>query len=202
MRWAIRDGERVLPTPGAHATCPLCEGNLTAKCGSIVTHHWAHHARPDCDPWWEPVTEWHRAWQDTVPDAAQEVRVGNHRADILTRSGWVVEVQHSSIGGQEIREREQHYGRRMVWLFDARDAYDTGRLDLRSRRKNGRSYTTFRWKHPRKSLTACERVAYLDLDGDQLLRLQAIHASEKCGGWGHVVTRGTFVNWMRAEVAS
>jgi hypothetical protein len=33
---------------------------LKARCGQIVTWHWAHLAREDCDPWAEPDTVWHR----------------------------------------------------------------------------------------------------------------------------------------------
>jgi hypothetical protein len=42
------------------------------------------------------------------------------RADIVTASGVVVELQHSPISAETIAEREAFYGR-MVWVFDARE---------------------------------------------------------------------------------
>lgn len=36
---------------GERGACPMCDAEVVGKCGSIVAHHWAHVARPDCDTW-------------------------------------------------------------------------------------------------------------------------------------------------------
>ena len=100
---------------------------LPPECGKINVHHWAHHARADCDPWAEPMTEWHRGWQLAVPPERREVVIGPHRADIVTASGGVVEIQHSSVSPDVIAEREEFYGDRMAWIFDATQAAITVR---------------------------------------------------------------------------
>jgi hypothetical protein len=45
--------------------------------------------------------------------------MGPHRADVVTASGGVVELQHSPISPEVIAEREAFYGERMAWIFDA-----------------------------------------------------------------------------------
>jgi hypothetical protein len=119
MQYAILNGDRAIPAKGLRASCPQCGGEVVAKCGSIVVHHWAHLAA-DCDPWSEPMTDWHIGWQSLVPSENREVTVGAHRADIKLNDGLVVEIQHSPISAEEIREREKFY-KNMIWIFDARD---------------------------------------------------------------------------------
>lgn len=73
MQYALVDGERRLASPGSSkAACCLCEGPVRPKCGSRIVWHWAHHARPHCDPWWEPESEWHRAWKARFPESWRE----------------------------------------------------------------------------------------------------------------------------------
>src|SRR4029077_19261118 len=120
-----------------------------------------------------------------------EVIIGNHRADIVTRDGAVVELQHSTISPQEIAEREAHYGR-MWWIFDATAPSLAGRLELRPRD----GYYTFRWKHPRTSISWCERPVLLDLDGEHLLSVRKIYVSGRCGGWGHLVHADQVRGWL------
>lgn len=189
MLTAQSGGERIDPYPAGRADCPACGSAVVAKCGRIVVWHWAHESREDCDPWSEPDTEWHRAWQAEVPKACREVVIGGHRADIRTDTGVVVELQHSPIGVDEIRERENFYGKHMLWIFDAIEAFRDDRLNLR-RQTYGQ---TFRWKHPRKSLAACRRPVLLDLGDGTLLRLRKIDMSAPCGGWGTLLDRPTVV---------
>jgi hypothetical protein len=119
MQYAMKDGSRILATKGGKAQCPQCGGNVLAKCGSIMAHHWAH-LSADCDPWAEPMTDWHLGWQSLVPPENREVVMSPHRADIRLNDGLVVEIQHSPISAEEIREREKFY-KNMIWIFDARD---------------------------------------------------------------------------------
>jgi hypothetical protein len=119
VQYADVNGDRCEATPHAQGTCPLCESDVVAKCGQIVVHHWAHVSGSECDPWWEPETEWHRHWKSFA--AQTEVSIQNHRADIVTSTGLVVELQHSGISVDEIHERERCYGDRLRWLFDGTD---------------------------------------------------------------------------------
>ncbi|NDL58613.1 hypothetical protein [Phytoactinopolyspora mesophila] len=49
MRYAIHDGYRVEPTPGAKGVCPSCEGSVRAFCGQHREWHWRHKpAQPNC----------------------------------------------------------------------------------------------------------------------------------------------------------
>lgn len=90
-------GRNSEPTPGATGTCALCSGPVLAKCGQVNTWHWAHRADKDCDPWTEPLTDWHRAYQRVVPAERCEVVFGKHRADVVAATGQVLELQHSTI---------------------------------------------------------------------------------------------------------
>lgn len=156
--------------------------------------HWAHQSRDECDPWAERDTEWHREWQAVAPIERREVVIGNHRADVVTANGTVVELQHSYLAPDEISERERHYGPRMVWLFDARDAYDRDRFLPRRRRE----FDTFRWKHPRKSIAVCRRPVIPDLGYDRLFLVKKVHSTAPCGGWGHLRPRSFLVDFINA----
>jgi hypothetical protein len=112
-----------------------------------VTWHWAHQAALDCDPWFEPETEWHRSWKALASDERVEVVMGDHRADIVSREGTVVELQHSSISVEDIRARESYY-RRMVWLIDGSAFAENFRVTL-----DGDS-ARFVWAHSRPAWLA------------------------------------------------
>jgi hypothetical protein len=123
MLYANGNQGRIQATPGTQANCSCCGNELLAKCGEIKQWHWAHQAG-DCDPWYEPESEWHLGWKALRADAEQtEVTIKRdgiiHRADIVCADGTVLELQHSSISPEEIRERERFYGK-IAWLFDAR----------------------------------------------------------------------------------
>jgi competence protein CoiA len=134
MMFGMVAGERITAEPGLRGSCPHCRAEVIAKCGPINVWHWAHRAA-DCDTWTEPMTQWHIDWQSRFPDELREVTIGNHIADAQL-SGGVIEFQHSSLSADEIRERENHYGR-MLWVFDAIDAYESDRLNLRRKCKPG-----------------------------------------------------------------
>ena len=108
----------------------------------------------------------------------------------------VAELQHSCISPAEITERERFYGPSMTWIFDATAAYAAARLDIRPRRRDGRAYSTFRWKQPRKSVAACTARVLLDLGGDRLLEVRKMHPAAPCGGWGHLVSGAEVRAWL------
>ena len=213
MIWALQNEERVTAEPGGQGECPCCRGDVLAKCGSIVTWHWAHKA-DDCDTWHEPESEWHIGWKRRFPEDWQEVVVGNHRADVKTPK-LVVELQASSISAETIQEREQHY-RNMVWLLRGEDFKDNLSIrnpvgkcsqcgtreeiyaDLDGCWKCGGSiqpregYITFRWRWPRKSWWSAQMPVVIDT-GDGLLLVKKLHANTPCGGWGVWITETEFL---------
>lgn len=215
-------GSRVEATSGDRALCPVCKTDVLAKCGDLVSHHWAHVSVEDCDLWAEPDTAWHREWQSAVPRERREVVMGSHRADIVTPSGMVVELQRKALSHAEVAEREEFYGR-MIWIVDSVDPatkYAEYRkahqeawaivqsgacgleslpdepksgLDLRSKG----SHYTFRWKHPRKWVSYPAKPTYLDCGPEiGLLHLKKIHLGPPCGGWGHLKS----YEWMRSQL--
>jgi competence protein CoiA len=191
---------RVTATPRARASCPACSGEVLAKCGKIVSWHWAH-VGADCDPWSEPMTQWHLDWQAEAPPERREVIMGPHRADLVTPDGRVIELQHSSISVDDIQAREAHYGP-MAWIFDARESYkervvmgsdglpsSKRRLSLRDKG----DYVTFTWSYPRKTIAACGKSLFLDLDNKTLLAVGKIHPGTRFNGWGRLVKRENVV---------
>ena len=184
MQYALTDGIRRLAQPGTRAACPTCSGPVLAKCGSINAWHWAHEAA-DCDPWSEPESAWHLNWKRQFPEAQTEVVIGPHRADVVTPC-HVIELQHSPISPEEIREREEFY-HALIWVFDA-----SGFRDNIEFRQKG-TYYTFRWKHPRKSLWACQRPMFLDLGQEGLFRVEKLYPKVPCGGWGNPVDQREFL---------
>jgi competence protein CoiA len=124
MQFALNQcQQRIKPEPKIAGFCPSCGSSLIPKCGQILCWHWSHKTL-DCDPWYEPESEWHRNWKNLFPDDWQEVTIGNHRADVKTPHG-VVEFQASSISSTEVQEREDFYGK-MIWVVKA-DMFDLKR---------------------------------------------------------------------------
>lgn len=179
--------------PGTVGTCSLCKSAVKAKCGKIVSWHWAHEAREDCDAWSEPMTQWHLDWQETRPSEFREVVMGNHRADLVAADGTVVELQHSSIAPDEISDREAHYGR-MIWIFDIRDAFDQGRFCPRFRE----THWTFRWLHPRKTVATCTKSVFLDIGENRLFWLNKMHPEAPCGGSGQMILKNNLITTINA----
>lgn len=122
MRYAIVDDIRKEPAySGQKGSCPFCGSNVVARCGDILANHWAHVDKSDCVGCSSPMTDWHKSWQDEFPIECQEIKVGDHRADILV-GDFVIEVQHSSLPGPEIKAREAAY-KNLVWIIDVTESY-------------------------------------------------------------------------------
>jgi hypothetical protein len=123
MHYALVDDTPAEPSPRLKGNCKRCGSIMIAKCGQHKLWHWAHKSRVHCDPWWEPETEWHRAWKNLFPKDWQEVihfdPVTNekHIADVKTSHGQVIEFQHSPMKPEELRSREEFY-KNMVWVID------------------------------------------------------------------------------------
>ena len=155
MEWALVNSLRAKATEsGTVGICPGCRGEVRAKCGEIVSWHWAH-INADCDLWSEPETEWHRKWKGYFPADWQEVTKPPHRADVAGPDE-VLEIQRSGISPEEIREREQFYGC-MAWLLNGHDFWE----NLEIIKVDG-EYFQFRWKHARKTWLMASRPIFID----------------------------------------
>ena len=196
----------------------MCQEALTPKCGAIVTHHWSHKGRIDCDSWHEPETEWHRRWKSLVPKENCEVTMRKngqiHRADIRIRNDVVVELQHSSISVAEIYAREQFYGPSMLWLFDAtqvnskrtrlyfgrpkRTHYDWIQENLNLGSQIPSNLRWFHWIHPRTSaFFAKAEKTYIDTGPHGILKLLKIVDIPSGRGWCLLNHTSVFKKWLR-----
>ncbi|MCT2541086.1 competence protein CoiA [Sedimentimonas flavescens] len=123
MLTADVNGSRCRPLPGAVGSCPFCNSEMIPRCGEVRVHHWAHKSKADCDPWWEPETDWHRNWKNEFPLRWQEYLFTDHAtgerhiADVHTLAGLTVEFQHSHLEPNERRARETFY-KNMLWIVD------------------------------------------------------------------------------------
>lgn len=123
MHFSLVGGERRAAEPGLSGSCPGCGAPMVAKCGEQRLWHWAHQRARMCDDWWEPETDWHRAWKNNFDAQWQEaIRYDEasgekHIADVLTEHGLVLEFQHSALNPVERAAREAFH-RNMVWVVD------------------------------------------------------------------------------------
>jgi hypothetical protein len=123
MQYADIEGVRREAQPGLVGKCRDCGHAMVARCGPQRVWHWAHWKSKDCDPWWEPETEWHRSWKNQFPVAWQEIghtaqNGDRHRADVKTESETVLEFQYSPLSEAERVSREEFYTR-LVWVVCA-----------------------------------------------------------------------------------
>jgi hypothetical protein len=122
LPYALVDGLKTKPSKGGVGLCPVCDGELIAKCGDKNVHHWAHKGYRSCDPWWENETDWHREWKSRFPEEWREVvhqdeNGERHIADVKTSEDWVLEFQHSYIENQERSSRTNFYPK-IIWVVD------------------------------------------------------------------------------------
>lgn len=181
--YAYVDGMRALPFKNGRGVCGCCSSPVIAKCGNVRAHHWAHEARDDCDTWSEGMGPWHVSWQSLVQPHYVEYVIKPHRADILGSGDTVIELQHSPISTEAIREREAFYGN-MVWLFDATYRFAAKRFGDRC------FFTLSNTQH----IHACGKPVLLDF-GDYIVeveRLPSKRVVSKFAGYGQVRDRRWF----------
>jgi len=179
MRFAEKAGLRILPNPlEKDAVCPMCKSSVIGKCGQIKVWHWAHKTSEDCDSWGGRETDWHLNWKAEFPQETQEVTIEKcdcemcapvtcnhnhsypcaikiHRADVKIKD-IVLEFQSSSISSEQIREREEFYGK-MKWILNG----ETFAKNLNIFPKKG--FYSFKWKYLPKSWLAANSPIYIDL---------------------------------------
>lgn len=126
-------GSIILPdAPVSHPKCrdPNCRADLHIVRGTDQrVQHFRHSTHcttaPDQTRERESMSPWHVWWQSQCSDPARiEVTDVNasgdvRRADILTKFGWCIEVQHSPILAKTIHARENHWNGRVLWIVDA-----------------------------------------------------------------------------------
>jgi competence protein CoiA len=122
MKFAIVEGLLCEARPKLRGQCRDCDAIMIAKCGTVKIWHWSHVGPRNCDRWWEPETEWHRDWKNEFPEQCQEVPLRApdaelHVADVITKAGTVLELQHSPISSGERASRENFY-KRMIWVVN------------------------------------------------------------------------------------
>ena len=217
MLFALVDKKKTRAFPSGRAICPNCGKELLAKTGEIVTWHWSHFADHDCDPWNEGESEWHLGWKTKATEDRCEVVMGNHRADIVSPCGHVIELQHSSLTPEQVRKREEHYGK-MVWMIDGSEFRD--RLEFWKHD----TYWTFKWSHVRKWMLEIHKPMMWDLGtvlgSDDLFVVKKLYpntpgenavfidgkfsyseGSRRAGGWGRFVSRKEFDLWAFGPMA-
>src|SRR5580704_16949245 len=130
--YALVGGERTLASrEGAReASCADCGQPMTAKTGDVMVWHWAHRAaNPHCAAGHEGP--WHLLWKYLAAPGTQERKVGGRRADVLAPGGFAVVFQASPLSPAEVWKRELDWKMQLAWIFDARAAFDAGRLRVR-----------------------------------------------------------------------
>lgn len=96
--------------------------------------------------------------------------MGPHRADIRRDDGNVIELQHSAISSEEIREREAFY-ERMIWVIDGRAYnFNFSEFGVAVPRLEHEGDGWWRWRRPRSSFTAAKKRVCIDL-GEQILEV-------------------------------
>jgi len=216
MIYAINSGgKKITATPKVEAACPVCDERVIPKCGEVVAWHFAHQAGNDCDTWTDTETDWHRTWKATFKPEYVEVTITQgdekHRADVRTGDGTVIEFQHSHLSTTEIGEREKFYGPGMIWLWDAREAFDADRLNVRW--NSGRGEIC--WSRPRVSMLSCTCKCYIDCgtsiiavdefsdepyrDLDWSARRARGSTEQTVVGWGRTINKELFISEIGAN---
>lgn len=125
MQYSLVNGERIEARPKLTGTCICCNKPTKSACGKVISWHWRHVNRQECDRWWESETEWHREWKSNFPEDRREVvhhdpyTDEKHIADVKTYSDVVLEFQNSPISVEELLSREAFY-KRMIWVVNGK----------------------------------------------------------------------------------
>lgn len=199
MFWAIKDNLKVEATPKSKAKCELCEREVFAKCGEVNIWHWSHHKGEGCDSWYEPESFWHKRWKFTFGKDNSEVVIKKdsekHRADIRTKNDVVIELQNSPIQKQVIREREDFYGEKMIWLINGIDFKYNFNIKYRDNKFDSIGISQklfFNWKHAGRSWNEVQRHVFIDFADDTLFWVKE-GMGESFGG-GVFVQKEIFIN--------
>jgi len=156
MRYANLNNNRVEASKDViGAVCPVCGSSVFPACGNVNVHHFRHKDKADCDPWYEPMSEWHIKWQNEFPESFREIVLVKdqniHRADILNSKGTILEFQNSPISEDQIISRENFY-ENMIWIFNGNNINS---LWLRNN-------NLFTWIGKKHNLFSCSKPVFID----------------------------------------
>lgn len=190
MLFGLFNEERIEAQKGLISYCPICGNNLIPKCGDINIHHWSHESLKDCDSWSEGETRWHLDWKKIIPERA-EIKIGNHRADILNYNNIVIELQHSPISIKDIIEREGFY-KKMIWLLDLTSYNKSINFQyFHKKPKNYHPFYFFKWKYMKKSFLYSQKDIFLDLGDLNIFRIMELNKNGS--GWGYIYSYNQFI---------
>lgn len=181
--YAIVDGKPLPAHPRLVGECPECATVMTPKCGDIIAWHWAHRPGSDCQYGNDGESGWHLWWKWQFHNAGGRIEVRyasetgrHHRADAVTSSGLVVEMQHDYQTAPDVVSREQAYDH-MVWIYDA--ARFSSRLDHWA--DNGQ--IGFAWAMAAPSISRhCKPVLWHV--GDNVWIVESLHLTRRPQGNG------------------
>jgi competence CoiA-like predicted nuclease len=188
MLYAVNGmGEKIKATPNASAMCPFCETRVRPRCGEIKRHHWSHISKMKCDTWRHGESDWHLGWKSLFLPEYTEVTVGCHRADVKTQDGIVIEFQNSPISTEEIREREEFYGDKMLWVFNGENFKQ--RFSIK---EDAILEPDFEWKRKKKSLLFARNPIFIDFPGISG-KSSMYWIQDMCLGFGKSINRDRFI---------
>lgn len=230
MLFATVDGEKVEANPNTRGICPVCESTVFSKCGEINVWHWSHRKEESCDSWYEPETEWHKNWKLAFGKINCEIVITKdekrHIADIFTNSNVVIELQNSPIQKPVIRNRENFYGEKMLWVingkhfkdnfeikpfnFDYEDEHNlpynhfitaTGTVDKETGEliSPPTNEVSFAWNWCRKSWNEAERHIFIDFGDEHLFMITKGMGSAR--GKGKQITKEKFLRKYGGDLA-
>lgn len=96
------------------------------------THNRWHFRHACSDDIMNPLSDWHREWQERFDDEKLEVNYPTikRRADIVEHN-YIIEIQHSSISKDEVDHRNADYGsigKDVLWVIDGSDIVVNGNV--------------------------------------------------------------------------
>lgn len=164
MRYALKNNTKIEAEKNIlDAVCGCCFGKVIPACGNINIHHWKHKNKLDCDPWYEPLSEWHLNWQNSFYENFREVIVikdsVKHIADIKNNNGTVIEFQNSPINTETIQAREIFYDK-MVWVFNIAPVKHNFIIS------DDKKF--YAWYYPKRTIYKCKKPVFIDIGDDYL----------------------------------
>ncbi len=145
-----------------------------------MTWHWAHDVGSTCA--YSGESEWHLKWKRWAYDQGCEVEkvIGDHRADIVTPKGRVIELQSAGLEPAQIRAREAAY-ENMAWIARVSEGQED-RAHIKQDLPGGGK--GFYYERGPKWLTFTSRPLYLHVERTDVLWLVRVHLKETETQWG------------------
>lgn len=185
MLYAQHNEIKTKATPGAKGICPGCGNNVIAKCGKIMTWHWAHQHLSDCELANKEETEWHLSWKSLFNPNYVEQRLDSGKvADVKLIDGLIIEFQNSKMRAEDFLKYEEARPN-MVWVFNGKTYAKNLNIINRG------NYHSIYWKWIPKTIHYCSRPIFIDLYGtkEHIFHLKKLYHNK---GWGNLFHRNYF----------